>query len=478
MSMEPMAVLRPTEEPTPLRASLRELSRIALPMMVSNTLMLLNEFTNMICLSHVGNTAEMAAVGLGNMMQNCFALSLGLGLTSALDTLVSAAHGAEHFGLCCHYLQRCRALCTLQLLWMIPLLWFTEPFLLALRQDPRVARHAASYNRVAVFGLFANFQHQSNIAFLRNKRLPGPVTWIAVCTSVLHIAWAAVFIVVLDLGNRGAGFANVSTWTLQFSLSSSIVLCRKRQLAGTACQLLGVQQEAFRCWKGYLAVAIPSTVMLCSNSWFWDLCVLVVGTLGPTALAAHVATLNLVCMLVQPPVALGLSAASVVGNCIGAGAPRKARQTAWMAVALDAALWAGLAAIFFLAREDVAALLTSKPKVRSVVALLLTIYLGAGFFDTPAYIMAAVLRGLGMQKVPAATYTVCYYFLMLPLGAYFAWRLQMGVSGVWYATLVGTALSFVIMMYALWHVDWQRRAGEAQRRLEADSKIGSRAPGL
>ena len=26
----------------------------------------------------------------------------------------------------------------------------------------------------------------------------------------------------------------------------------------------------------------------------------------------------------------------------------------------------------------------------------------------------------------------------------------MGVSGVWYATLVGTALSFVIMMYALW----------------------------
>lgn len=60
----------------------------------------LNEFTNTVCLGHVGNQAELAAVGLGNMMQNCFGLSIAFGLTMALDTLVSQAHGAQQHEQC------------------------------------------------------------------------------------------------------------------------------------------------------------------------------------------------------------------------------------------------------------------------------------------------------------------------------------------------------------------------------------------
>eukprot|EP00913_Durusdinium_trenchii_P010991 g10316.t1 len=80
-----------------VRQTALELMKIALPTMFSNFLTLLNEFTNTVCLGHVGNDAELAAVGLGNMMQNCFGLSIAFGLSTALDTLVSQAHGAgEH----------------------------------------------------------------------------------------------------------------------------------------------------------------------------------------------------------------------------------------------------------------------------------------------------------------------------------------------------------------------------------------------
>lgn len=36
-----------------------------------------------------------------------------------------------------------------------------------------------------------------------------------VVRGVLHIVWALLFIVVFDMGNSGAGAANLTTWTLQ-----------------------------------------------------------------------------------------------------------------------------------------------------------------------------------------------------------------------------------------------------------------------
>ncbi|CAE7192210.1 DTX33, partial [Symbiodinium natans] len=190
---EPFTV---SEEKPSRRVLLGEVWTIFLPTMLNNVMTLLNECTNTLCLGHAGNDAELAAVGLGNMMQNCCALSLGIGLTSALDTFVSQAHGAGQHSLCVQYLQRSRVLCTLQLIWMIPLLWFSDSILVAVGQHPDVARHAASYNRVAAFGLFSQFQWQGILAYLRNVKMPQPAMWIAGSTCMLHIVWAVLFIVV------------------------------------------------------------------------------------------------------------------------------------------------------------------------------------------------------------------------------------------------------------------------------------------
>ena len=38
-------------------------------------------------------------------------------------------------------------------------------------------------------------------------------------------------------------------------------------------------------------------VQVCSELWFWEICALVMGYLGPTPLAAHVAAMNLVTVL-------------------------------------------------------------------------------------------------------------------------------------------------------------------------------------
>ncbi|CAK9035302.1 unnamed protein product [Durusdinium trenchii] len=404
-----------------VRQTALELMKIALPTMFSNFLTLLNEFTNTVCLGHVGNDAELAAVGLGNMMQNCFGLSIAFGLSTALDTLVSQAHGAGEHNLCIHYLQRSRVILTLQLLWMFPILWFSEDLLIAVGQHKDVARHACSYNRAAAFGLFFLFQHQNTLSFMRNKNMPNAAAWIAGVTSTLHIAWAVLFIVVCDLGNEGAGLANFTTWTLQCLSGAVVLVCKSSSLGGNAWKLLGVQKEGFQGWRTFLAIGIPGTLQMCGEWWFWEICALIIGFLGPTPLAGHVTTINLVALLFMPTVALSNAASTVVGNSIGEMRPKKSRQAAWTATGMDFLLWTVLAIILLTGVKYVVVLLTADPDVQAITVQLIKIYCVAGYFDNIQNVIGGALRGVGINKLPAAVYLVCYYLIMLPLGCYMVW---------------------------------------------------------
>ncbi|CAJ1345895.1 unnamed protein product [Effrenium voratum] len=456
---------RPTRTQTAL-----ELMKFALPTMLGNFLTLINEFTNTIALGHAGEDSELAAVGLGNMMQNCFGLSVAIGLTNALDTLVSQAHGAGENELCVHYLQRGRAIITAQLLWMIPLLCSTEVLLLAVGQHPDVAKHAASYNRIASFGLFFVMQWQATWSFLRNKGLPNVGAWVAGVTSIFHILWAYIFIHVFKMGNAGAGAANCTTWALQFLAGSVILTCKAPGLGSSALHLLGVGKESFKQWKAYLAIGVPAMLQLCAEWWFWEICALVIGYLGPTPLAAHVAASNLVVLLFMPSISLSYATSSVVGNSIGAMLPMKARQAAWLAAGLDVLLWTIVVLILISARKVVAAILTSDEVVQDIAVQLLDIYCVAGYFDNIQTVFGGSLRGLGLNRAPAVAYLFCFYLISLPLGCCFVWPLQMGVYGLWWSMVVGTALTTLILGILLYRVDWTKMALLSEERIRSNRK--------
>ena len=442
--------------------------------MFSNFLQLLNEFTNTVCLGRVGNDAELAAVGLGNMMQNCFGLSIAFGLTTALDTLVSQAHGAQQHQLCVHYLQRSRVIGALQLLWMFPILWFSEDLLIAVGQQAEVAKHACNYNRVAAFGLFFLFQHANTLSYMRNKNMPNAAAWISGVTSVLHIVWALLFIVVFDMGNSGAGAANLTTWTLQCLSGGIFLACNAGKFHASVWQVLGVQQEGFRQWRSFLTVAIPGTLQLCGEWWFWEICALVIGFLGPTPLAAHVATINLVALLFMPSVALSSAASAVVGNSIGELRPDKSRQAAWVAVAMDVVMWTVLALILVTLGKFVVKLLSSDPHVQDITVNLINIYCVAGYFDNVQNVMGGALRGVGINQAPAAVYLICYYLIMLPVGCCFVWPLKKGVYGMWWSMVLGTGMATISLGVLLYRVDWAAKSAESEeRRLKEDMSTPS-----
>lgn len=462
------------QEPKPRAAQiLRDIFQLALPNIAGYVMTLVNELTNTVVLGHAGDQASLAAIGLANMMQNCVGLSVGFGIAGALDTLVSQAHGARQHELSVQHLQRCRVLVTLQLLWMIPLLWFSGEILAVVHQNAEVAAKAGAYNRASIFGLFAVFQFEASRKFLQNREDVIPPAAICGACSLLHVGWCMLFVLVLKLGNAGAGYANAITWWSQFAVSSVYLAHVARRDGFRLKSLLLVERPGFREWGSYMRFALPTTVQLCSEWWFWEICAVVVGYLGKVPLAAHVATLNWVAISFMPAVGISSSTATLVGNALGEGLPRKARTTAWMCVGVNVGFWTLLAAAMALGRAQLASFYSSDGEIRELMQKLLLIFSAVGYFDTSQNVLGGALRGIGRQRLAAATYIVAYYAVMLPGGIAAAFSLHMGVFGIWGSFGVGTFLASLVFSGALARIDFRAAAAEAGARMEREGLLAA-----
>jgi len=448
----------------------REILQIALPNIAGYVVALINELTNTVILGHVGDKAALAAIGLANMMQNCVAFSVGIGIVGALDTLVSQAHGARQHELSCQHLQRCRVLVTLQLVWMIPALWFSGDLLALVHQSPEVAARAGEYNRASVFGFFAFFQYESTRKFLQNREDVVPPAAIGGICSVLHIGWCCFFVVFLRLGNAGAGYANAVTWWTQFFAGTAYLAYVARRDGFRPRSLLFLERAAFKEWGSYMRFALPTTVQLCSEWWFWEVIALVVGYLGEIPLAAHVATLNWVTISFMPAIGVASSSATLVGNALGASLPRKARATAWTCVGVNVCFWTLIALGTALGRGLLSSLYSSDGEIQELMHKLLLIWAAVGYLDTSQNVLGGALRGLGWQRLAAATYIVAYYFLMLPGGILAAFPLHMGIFGIWGTLGVGTAIATLVFTLALGRIDFSAIAADVAARMETEGQ--------
>jgi len=451
--------------------TIREILLIALPNITSYTMTLTNDFTNTLMLGQTGDQASLAAVGLGNMVQNCCGLFVGFGIASALDTLVSQAHGAQQHELACHQLQRCRALLTMQLAWMTPVFYYTEDFLLYIGQEPDVARHAGDYTRAAIFGLFAIFQSEATRKFLINRENVAPTTVISVVSSTLHVGWCAYLVLHLKLGNAGAGYAHAITWWTECLLGWLYLACTAKRDGLRIRAVLWVERPGLMEWGSYLRLAVPATVQFCSEWWFWEVTAAVAGYLGKTSLATHVTAMNWVGISFMPATGISASAATLVGNALGANMPRKARCMAWSCALLNFIIWTLGALFMVFGRGPLSAAYSSDPEVRAGMQSLLCIFAVAGYFDSSQNVMGGVLRGMGRQALAAVTYVWAYWAMMLPGGIFVAFQLKLGVNGMWSTFGAGTGLVLLTFAVAVFLTDWRKLAEETAERMAREGQL-------
>mmetsp|Transcript_90895 Transcript_90895/g.261946 ORF Transcript_90895/g.261946 Transcript_90895/m.261946 type:complete len:505 (-) Transcript_90895:101-1615(-) len=466
-----------SDELEPVPQVLTHLLGNAVPAILTNLLGFCNETTNAIFIGHYGNTHALAAIGIGNMLQNCCGLSIGIGLASALDTLVSQAHGAGQERLACVYVQRARLILLLQMIWIWPLLTWSDRWLIAIGQDPVVSRYAAEYNAMSAPFLVCWFHSSTTRRFLTAIKKPTAGVFVGAICAVMHVVWCWIFVARLGLGNKGLGLANGATWTLRAVLLSGYAWWVAPSLGLERRLVMGFGKSALHGWPAFMRVAIPALIATCSEWWYWEITALIVGYLGHEALAAHVTTQNILTLAEMVTFGLSTAAAALVGNAMGEGKPRVAKETAWCVVVVALCCWAAIAIAITFGHSVVTSMFTKDPVVKRLAGTLLLIFFWAsGPTECCGSVIGGVCRGIGKLKEQTTIFLASNYCIMLPVGLLLAFPFGAGVRGVYWAMALGTASSCIAFLLVLRRADWSELSASAMARIAHDAGAAGVVP--
>ena len=457
--MMPRSMLEP--RPT-LREELATLTRLSLPIAVTQLSMMSLGFVDLVMVGRVGAQA-IGALALGNAWKMGTQL-VAMGFVFGMDPFVSQAHGAGDARGAGLALQR-GVILGLAVSVLLGATWLlAEPGLALLGQDAELAALAGDYLRVQVPSLPFFMVWVALRQYLTGRRIVSPAMWIVLGANLLNAAlnWVLIFghFGAPALGVVGAGIAtSIVQGLFPFGLLAWVLKGRLLEGGWVPWSRAALEPRAL---LAILRVGTPVALQLAFEVWAFQIMVLWAGRLGEEPLAAHSIAFNLIALAFMVPLGVSLAAAARVGNLIGGGAHHAAQRAAWVAFGLAAA-WMTLSGLLFLfGRHELPRLYHASPDVALLVAGILPIAAAFQLFDGLQVVGGGVLRGMGRTRPAALFHLVGFYALGMPLAWWLAFERGQGLAGLWWG------LALALFAIALAFVAWIARQGPARLASEAE----------
>ncbi|CAI5643560.1 unnamed protein product [Oreochromis niloticus] len=271
-----------------------QLLKLAGPVFISHLMSFLISFVSAVFCGHLGKT-ELAGVALAIAVINVTGISIGCGLISAFDTLISQTYGSGNLKRVGVILQRGVLILLLACFPCWALLINTQSILLAIRQSTEVARLSQLYVKIFMPALPAAFMYHLQGSYLQNQGIMWPQVISGAMGNVLNAVINYILLSVLDLGiadiiQRVANIMKLYSFIhvaeAISGVTGSIVRGAGKQKIGALCSLVGYYLIGFPIgvslmfpmkmgilglWTGFLISASLQSmffiVFLCKLNW-------------------------------------------------------------------------------------------------------------------------------------------------------------------------------------------------------------------
>ncbi|KAK7342123.1 hypothetical protein VNO80_25066 [Phaseolus coccineus] len=417
--------------------------------------------TQIFC-GHLGNL-ELAASSLGNNGIQIFAYGLMLGMGSAVETLCGQAYGAKKFHMLGIYLQRSTVLLSLAGVLLTIIYVFAEPILLMLGESPEIAAAAALFVYGLIPQIFAyavNFPIQK---YLQAQSIVAPSSYISCAALVFHLALSWVAVQKLGMGLFGAALVlSLSWWIIVIAQFFYIVKSERCKQTWA-----GFSFEAFSGLPEFFKLSAASAVMLCLETWYFQILVLLAGLLPEPELALDSLS---ICTTISGwvfMISVGFNAAASVrvSNELGARNPKSASFSVMVVTVISFIISVIVAAVILSLRDVISYVFTEGEEVAAAVSDLCPLLALSIVLNGIQPVLSGVAVGCGWQTFVAYVNVGCYYGVGIPLGAVMGFYFKFNAKGIWLGMLGGTVLQTIILMWVTFRTDWKKEVVEAEKRL-------------
>ncbi|KAM0832542.1 hypothetical protein ACQ4PT_064835 [Festuca glaucescens] len=441
---------------------MRMLLRLAAPAVLVYMINYLMSMSTQIFSGHLG-TLELAAASLGNTGIQVFAYGLMLGMGSAVETLCGQAYGANKFDMLGVYMQRSTVLLMATGVPLAVLYVFSRPLLILLGESPEIARAAAIfvYGLIPqIFAYAANFPIQK---FLQSQSIMAPSAYISAATLAVHLVLSYLVVYKFGLGLLGASLMlSVSWWIIVIAQFIYIVTSSRCRLTWT-----GFSLQAFSGLPEFFKLSLASAVMLCLETWYFQILVLIAGLLKDPEMA--LASLS-VCMTISGwvfMISVGFNAAASVrvSNELGAGNPKSAAFSVVVVTMLSFVLSVVISVVILLCRDYISYIYTGGEDVAAAVSKLTPLLALTLILNGIQPVLSGVAVGCGWQAFVAYVNVGCYYVVGIPLGCLLGFYFDLGAAGIWSGMIGGTLMQTLILLWVTFRTDWNKEVAQSMKRL-------------
>ncbi|XP_009093215.1 multidrug and toxin extrusion protein 1 isoform X1 [Serinus canaria] len=437
----------------------RQLLVLAGPLILIQLLIFLIHLVSSIFCGHLGKV-ELASVTLAIAVINVTAISVGYGLTSACDTLISQTYGSKNLLRVGVILQRATIIILLCCFPCCAVLINVEQLMLLMQQDPDVSRLTQHYVNAFLPALPAVFVYNLETRYLQNQMIMWPLVLSGVIGNLINVTANYVLLFVFHLGVMGSACANTIAQYSQTIFLFLYIIGRKLHVNTWG----GWSSECLLEWDSFTSLAIPSMLMMCIEWWTYEIGSFLIGLLSVVELSVQSIIYEVSVVAFMIPLGLGTAASVQVGNALGAGNIEMAKRSSNTSLICTGVFSVIVGSILAATRNVLGYVFTKDKEIIDLVAWVMPIYIVFHLFEAMTGACSGVLRGIGRQKFGAIVNAVTYYGVGMPLAAVLLFVAKIGVMAFWISMLVCVFMLSTTFLTYISRVDWEKAAKKAQRR--------------
>ncbi|KPI83826.1 putative membrane transporter protein [Leptomonas seymouri] len=216
-------------------------------------------------------------------------------------------------------------------------------------------------------------------------------------------------------------------------------------------------------WKTFFHVGVPALVATCAEWWAFEIQTVIASRISVTALAVHGVAMNLVSLLFSVALGVCVAASVIVGNSLGAGRPRQAKQFARFIILCDVGLGLITAFFMFLFGSHIAHLFAEDAEVIRGVVNIIPLVALAHAGDSLQFCLQGIFRGVNRPTQGGLAVLLTLWCVGVPASAFFVFVLHTGVYGCLGGIVVGMAIEIPLLGWWMRQFDWQQLADRASR---------------
>ena len=400
-------------------------------------------------LSGHASAVDLATMGLGLSVYSTVFVGL-MGATNALNPIVAQHFGGGRFAaIGATYVQGLWMALFLSALGVFPLL-FGSLWLPWLSAPSEVEANVARYLRVLALALPGALMFRA--IYSVNTAVSRPHVVMALQLAGLAVKVCLSYLLILGglglprMGAVGGAVASVVVFWALFLMGFGYM---RRSPFYRRFAI----HWAWPRWpdlREILHLGIPMSLSYTLEATSFTVITLLAARLGTTVMGGHQVVANLAALCFMLPLSLSVATATLTAQAIGAGDPRRARETALIGMRIGALVAGATVLTVWTLRGGIVGLYTRDPAV-AAIALTLIPYLAAfHFFDALQTVASFVLRAYKLAMAPTVIHAVALWGVGV-VGGYLVafggfWGPPWGIAGMWLMQSVALALAALLLV--------------------------------